>query len=61
VLQGLRKVRLLPAGCGKMRGKRERITIEFWSADWTPWPAIAAILQRFPGLTFSVSPDYGDG
>jgi hypothetical protein len=61
VLRALRNVRLVPSGCGKMRGKRARMTVEFWSADWTPWPAIAAIRGRFPGLSFSVTPDYEDG
>jgi hypothetical protein len=61
VLQALRKVQLVAAGCKKLRGKSEQLTIEFWSADWTPWPAIAAIRQRFPGLIFVVTPDYSDG
>lgn len=30
----------------------------FWSADWTPWPAIAAIRQRWPGLRVDVRPVY---
>jgi hypothetical protein len=61
VLQALRKVALVPAGCKKLRGKKEQLTLEFWSADWTPWPAIAAIRQRFGRLTFTVTPDYGIG
>jgi hypothetical protein len=42
VLRALRKVRLVAAGCKKLRGKNAQLTIEFQSADWTPWPAIAA-------------------
>jgi hypothetical protein len=61
VLQALRHVRPVPSSSRKLRGKKERMAIEFWSADWTPWPAIAAIRERFPGLTFAVTPDYGDG
>lgn len=61
VLRALRNVRPVPSGCGKMRGKKERVTIEFWSADWTPWPAIAAVRGRFASLTFSVTPDYEGG
>jgi hypothetical protein len=61
VLQALRNVALVPAGCKKLRGKKEQITLEFWSADWTPWPTIAAIRKRFASLIFTVTPDYGGG
>jgi hypothetical protein len=61
VLQALRQVAWVPTGCKKLRGRREQVTIEFWSADWTPWPAIAAIRRRFAALTFKVMPDYGCG
>ena len=61
VLQALRQVALVPAGCKTLRGKQAQLTLEFWSADWTPWPAIAAIRRRFAALTFRVTPDYGSG
>ena len=32
--------------------------ISFWSADWTPWRALAAIRKRFSGLRFDVQPHY---
>ncbi len=32
--------------------------VSFWSADWTPWRALAAIRTRFPGLRFDVQPQY---
>jgi hypothetical protein len=57
----LRHVRLIAAGCKKLRGKNEQLSLEFWSADWTPWPAIGAVRGRFPGLSFSVTPDYEGG
>lgn len=31
----------------------------FWSADWTPWPAFAALAQRWPTLRFELQPTYG--
>lgn len=31
----------------------------FWSADWTPWRAIALLRQRWPALCFAVRPSYG--
>ncbi len=33
--------------------------VSFWSADWTPWQALAAIRARFPGLRVDVQPLYG--
>lgn len=61
VVRAPRHVRLIAAGCKKLRGKNEQLSLEFWSADWTPWPAIAALRQRFAGLSFSVTPDYEGG
>jgi hypothetical protein len=31
---------------------------DFWSADWTPWPVIAVLRARFPGLLVEVAPRY---
>jgi hypothetical protein len=30
------------------------VVIEFWSADWTPWPVIAAIRRRWPAVHFTL-------
>ena len=32
--------------------------VGFWSADWTPWPVIAACRARWPGLRFAVRVTY---
>jgi hypothetical protein len=32
--------------------------ITFWSADWTPWRALAGIAARWPALRFDTSPLY---
>jgi hypothetical protein len=32
----------------------------FWSADWTPWAAMAAIRTMWPDLCFAISIHYGD-
>ena len=61
VLQALRNVAWIASGCKKLRGSKQQLTLEFWSADWTPWPAIAALRRRFADLTFTVTPDYGCG
>ena len=41
------------AGAGAM-------TITFWSADWSPWRALAAIGEGFPGLRFDLQPSYDE-
>ena len=35
------------------------LRLSFWSADWTPWRAFAALRGRFPALLFDVRPTYG--
>src|SRR5208283_273018 len=42
----------LPAGQALCRYR-------FWSADWTPWPALATIRTAWPDLRFVVSVHYG--
>ncbi len=41
--------------------KTARLRLEFWSADWTPWAAFAAIRRAWPAVGFDVRPDYDDG
>jgi hypothetical protein len=41
--------------------KTVRLRLEFWSADWTPWAAFAAIRKAWPTLGFDIRPDYYDG
>jgi hypothetical protein len=33
-------------------------TVRFWSADWTPWRALAQIAARWPTLRFETRPRY---
>jgi hypothetical protein len=33
--------------------------VRFWSADWTPWRALAQIAARWPTLRFETRPRYG--
>jgi hypothetical protein len=35
--------------------------VGFWSADWTPWPAILALRARWPALSIAVRPLYDHG
>lgn len=32
--------------------------VGFWSADWTPWPALLALRARWPDLRFDLRPLY---
>jgi hypothetical protein len=32
--------------------------VSFWSADWTPWRAVAQLAARWPTLRFAVRPRY---
>ncbi len=36
-----------------------RLSVAFWSADWTPWRAMEAIRLDWPELRFDVRPHYG--
>ncbi|MFC7477507.1 hypothetical protein ACFQS7_24315 [Dankookia sp. GCM10030260] len=36
------------------------VWLGFWSADWTPWPAILALRARWPALRLDVRPLYDD-
>ena len=38
-----------------------RLWLGFWSADWTPWPAIARLRRDWPALRFEVRPFYDAG
>jgi hypothetical protein len=61
ILQALRQVRIVSFKPATKRQKPAQLVLEFWSADWTPWAAIAALRQDWPALKFSVQPDYNDG
>jgi hypothetical protein len=37
----------------------ESFVVSFWSADWTPWRALAAIRACWPALRFQARPSYG--
>jgi hypothetical protein len=48
------------ARCGPgLAAGHNAIHVTFWSADWTPWRALAALEKRWPRLRFDVCPTYG--
>ena len=58
--RALRQVRELPGQADGRRRQTSQVVIEFWSADWSPWPALVALRQAWPGLSFALRPDYRD-
>lgn len=42
----------VPAGIATVR-------FTFWSADWTPWRALAVVAARWPAVRFELRPSYG--
>ena len=38
-----------------------RLWLGFWSADWTPWPAILRLRADWPALRFDLAPRYDAG
>ncbi len=58
----LRHVAELPVPKAGQRPVREpgRLRLGFWSADWTPWPAIVRMRRDWPALRFDVRPRYDD-
>ena len=58
----LRHVAELPAPKAGRQPSRApgRLRLGFWSADWTPWPAIIRMREDWPALRFDVRPRYDD-
>lgn len=40
-------------------GDHATLRLAFWSADWTPWRALATVAARWPALRFDIRPTYG--
>jgi hypothetical protein len=62
-LQALRQVVALPVPRPGRPARRDPglLWLGFWSADWTPWPALLALRQRGPGLRIALQPRYDAG
>ena len=39
----------------------DRLSLSFWSADWTPWRAVERIGAAWPTLRFDLQPQYDAG
>lgn len=47
-----------PALRTKLPASSATIQLTFWSADWTPWRALAAVAAHWPALRFDICPTY---
>ena len=64
--RGLRRVEVVPAPRSRVRlpegapsgPGQEALHLGFWSADWTPWRALARLTELWPTLRFQVCPLY---
>jgi hypothetical protein len=56
--RALRRVRLLPGQADGRRRKTDRMEVEFWSADWSPWQAVQRIRKAWPDLILDLRPQY---
>lgn len=59
--RALRHVRLRTDQADRRQRRSARLEVQFWAADWTPWPVFAALRERYRTLTFDVQPGYDDG
>jgi hypothetical protein len=58
--RALRHAREIPAPTDGRRRQTGQLAVEFWSADWSPWRALAALRHAWSALTFTLRPDYAD-
>jgi len=58
--QALRHVSVPPAAAPRrtVTAGDTVFAVTFWSADWTPWQALAAVRDRWTALRFDVTPRY---
>lgn len=59
-MRALRRVRGLPGQEDARRTRTDRLDVEFWSADWSPWRALARLRRDWPALIFDLRPQYQD-
>jgi len=56
--QALRGVVALPMPARRAKTEAGLVRVGFWAADWTPWQALLALRERWPGLSFDLRPLY---
>jgi hypothetical protein len=61
VARPLRHVEALPTTLDGRRKRMGQFQVGFWSADWSPWAAIARLRRAWPDLSLELQPDYAPG
>ncbi|WP_424140164.1 hypothetical protein [Roseomonas chloroacetimidivorans] len=61
VTRPLRHVKALPSTLDGRKKRMGQLRVAFWSADWSPWQAVARLRRTWPDLTFDLRPDYAPG
>ncbi len=60
VLRGVQEGRYATLGHHPvLRQDPGTLHLSFWSADWTPWHALAAVAGRWTALRLNTQPNYG--
>ncbi|MBP0495692.1 hypothetical protein [Roseomonas indoligenes] len=61
VARPLRHGQVLPSTLDGRRKRMGQLRVGFWSADWSPWAAVARLRRAWPGLSFELQPHYPGG
>jgi hypothetical protein len=61
VARPLRHVEALPTSLDGRRKRMGQLRVGFWSADWSPWAALARLRRVWPDLSLELQPDYAPG
>ena len=61
VTRPLRHVEALPSTLDGRKRKMGQMRMGFWSADWSPWAAIARLRRAWPDLSLELQPHYPGG
>jgi hypothetical protein len=61
VARPLRHVQALPSTLDGRKKRMGQFRVGFWSADWSPWQALAQLRRAWPDLSLDLQPDYAPG
>ncbi|MFC7739181.1 hypothetical protein ACFQX4_26195, partial [Roseomonas sp. GCM10028921] len=61
VTRPLRHVEVLPSTLDGRKRKMGQLRVGFWSADWSPWQAVARLRRAWPDLSLELRPRYSGG
>jgi hypothetical protein len=61
VARPLRHVEALPTSLDGRKKRMGQLRVGFWSADWSPWQAMARLRRAWPDLSLELRLDYASG